>query len=72
MPITEREAALLNAFRRLPPVAADEISALVDRLAALSAHSTIDWSDEWSEADLKEFSEASLRRAAGDEQDHTD
>ena len=36
MQISEREEILLEAFRRLPAEAADELSALAQRLAAVS------------------------------------
>jgi len=62
MDLSEREEVLLEAFRRLPPTAADELSALAQRLAALGPQTTIDWSDAWSDSDLLEFTTASLRR----------
>jgi hypothetical protein len=65
MPLSAREEVLLEAFRRLPPDAAEELSALAQRLAALAPGTTIDWSDSWSDDDLQEFSAASLRRARG-------
>jgi hypothetical protein len=57
-----REMSLLQAFRRLPPDAAAELTALAERLAALRPGTPIDWSDSWSDEDLKEFTTASLRR----------
>ena len=45
MAISAREEVLLEAFRRLPPDAAVELSALAQRLAALAPGATIDWSD---------------------------
>jgi hypothetical protein len=66
MPIDAREEALLDAFRRLPPEAAAELSALAQRLAAL-APGTIDWSDSWSDSDLQEFTAASLKRLEDEE-----
>ena len=62
MTISAREEVLLEAFRRLPPDAAAQMSALTQRLAALGAGAAIDWSDSWSDADLREFSAASLKR----------
>ena len=58
---------LVEAFRRLPPVAAVELSALAQRLAALGPGVSIDWSDSWSESDLEEFTKASLGRLGADE-----
>jgi hypothetical protein len=60
MNLNRREQRLLNAFRNLSPEAAEELSALTVRLAALGSKTTIDWSDAWSEADLVEFAQQSL------------
>ena len=60
--LNPQEASLLSAFRRLPPDAAVELSRLVERLATLAPNRIIDWSDSWSEEDLKEFRAASVRR----------
>ena len=69
MAISAREEVLLEAFRRLPPDAAGELSALAQRLAALAPSTTIDWSDSWSDADLREFTAASLRRLEAEEEE---
>ena len=69
MEIDAREEALLEAFRRLPPSAAVELSAVAQRLAALAPDTTIDWSDSWSDADLREFTAASLRRFEDEEEE---
>jgi hypothetical protein len=57
-----RETSLVAAFRRLPPDAAAELSALAERLATTAPNGRIDCSDSWSDEDLKEFSSASLKR----------
>jgi len=57
-----QETTLLNAFRKLPPDAAIELSRLIERLASLAPDRKIDWSDSWSDEDLKEFRAASMRR----------
>ena len=62
-----REASLVEVFRRLPPDTAAELSALAERLAALSPHRKIDWSDSWSDEDLRDFRAASLRRLDAEE-----
>ena len=67
MQLTEQETTLLEAFRRLPPETAGEFDALVRRLAALPPGSRIDWSDSWSEDDLREFTAHSLKRLESDE-----
>jgi hypothetical protein len=53
----------VDAFRRLPPETATELSALAERLAELAPNKRIDWSDSWSDEDLNEFRGASLRLA---------
>ncbi len=60
--LSSKETSLLTAFRRLPPDAAGELSQLIERLAALAPDRKIDWSDSWSDEDLKEFRAASVRR----------
>jgi hypothetical protein len=65
--LNARETSLLQAFRRLPPDAAPEIAALAERLAALRPDTRIDWSDSWSDEDLKEFTAASARRLDAEE-----
>lgn len=67
MQLNEREASLVEAFRRLAPDAAAELSALAERLAALTPNRKTDWSDSWSDEDLKEFRAASLRRLDAEE-----
>ncbi len=69
MQLSAREEDLLEAFRRLPPGAAAELSALAQRLAALAPGTPIDWSDSWSDADLQEFTASSLRRLEAEEQE---
>ena len=62
MQLNPREASLVEAFRRLAPDAAAELSALAERLAAMTPNSRIDWSDSWSDEDLRDFRNASLKR----------
>lgn len=72
MQLNERETSLLNAFRRLPPGTATELSALIERLADLAPNHRIDWSDSWSDEDLAEFRSASLRRFETEESEDKD
>ena len=72
MQLNEREASLVNAFRRLPTDAATELSALAERLAELAPDHGIDWSDSWSDEDLKDFRAASLRRLDAEESEDRD
>lgn len=62
MELSARETTLLDAFRRLPAEAGDEIAALVQRMAERQPGVKIDWSDEWSEDDMRDFTSASVDR----------
>ena len=68
MQLSAQETTLLDAFRRLPPNAANDLAALVQRLAAFSPDCRIDWSDSWSEGDLRDFTAHSLKRFESDEE----
>lgn len=72
MQLSEREASLVGAFRRLPPDTASELSALAERLADLAPNQRIDWSDSWSDEDLNDFRAASLRRFDAEESEDRD
>ncbi|HVO97342.1 MAG TPA: hypothetical protein VMT15_04715 [Bryobacteraceae bacterium] len=65
--LSAREASLVEAFRRLPPDAAAELTALAERLASLHPKARVDWSDSWSDEDLREFTAASMRRLDAEE-----
>jgi hypothetical protein len=67
MHLNAREASLVEAFRKLPPGTAAELSALAERLAAIAPESAIDWSDSWSDDDLVQFRAASLKRLETEE-----
>ena len=71
MQLNPQEESLVESFRRLPPDTACEISALAERLAALAPHGRIDWSDSWSDEDLKEFKDASLKRLEAEESEES-
>ena len=73
MQLNEREASLVDAFRRLPPDTASELSALAERLADLAPKNhRIDWSDSWSDEDMNDFRAASLRRLDAEESEDRD
>ena len=71
MQLNPQEESLVESFRRLPPDTAAEISGLAERLAAIAAHGRIDWSDSWSDEDLKEFRDASLSRLEAEESEES-
>ena len=70
--LNPQEASLLAAFRRLLPNASDELSHLIERLAALAPGRRIDWSDSRSDEDRKEFRAASVRRFEASESEDGD
>jgi hypothetical protein len=70
MQLSAQETTLLDGFRRLPKDAANELATLVQRLAALSPNIRIDWSDSWSEEDLRDFTAHSLKRFEAEEEQH--
>ena len=67
MLLSSQETTLLDAFRGLPVDTAQEISELVRRLAELPENMCVDWSDSWSDEDLRGFTARSLKRAEVDE-----
>jgi hypothetical protein len=69
MELTQQEEALLVAVRCLPLDAAARLTALAQRLASLASQSTVDWSDSWSEADLRDYSAASAERLVQEQAD---
>jgi hypothetical protein len=62
MQLNPGEASLVEAFRRLAPDTAAELSALAQRLATVTSNCKIDWSDSWSDEDLRDFRAASIKR----------
>ena len=68
MQLSAQQTTLLEAFRRLPPNTAHELTALAERLAVLSPNTRIDWSDSWSEEDLRDFTAQSLKRFEAEEE----
>ena len=71
MQLDPREASLVEVFRRLPSDTAAELSALAERLAALSPQRRVDWSDAWTDEDLQDFRAASLRRVEAEESEES-
>ena len=69
--LNAREASLVETFRRLPPDTAAGLSAIAERLATLASHTRIDWSDSWSDENLKEFMMAALLRLEDEESEES-
>jgi len=62
MELNPHEVALVEDLRRLPQAAVQQVIALAHRLAAAAERGAIDWSDAWSEENLREYSRASADR----------
>ena len=45
---------------------------MIERLAALAPGRKVDWSDSWSDEDLREFGAASIRRLEASEPEGVD
>ena len=58
--LSETEERLVEAFRALPPDAADQVIAWTTRLRDLANGRSVDWSDTWTDEDLADACRASL------------
>jgi len=58
--LSENEERLVEAFRTLPPDAADQVIVWTTRLRDLADGRSVDWSDTWTEEDLADVRQASL------------
>lgn len=59
--LTEKEARLVQALRALPPDAADKVVAWATQLSDLAKSGAVEWSDTWTDEDLRDARAASLR-----------
>ncbi len=60
--LNEKEERLLQTIRALPPDTTDHILQWTSRLAELAAGKPIDWSDSWTDEDMRDAGAASLER----------
>ena len=60
--LTHKEEQLVQAIRVLPEDAADQIVLWASRLAELAAGREVQWSDSWTDEDMRDATAASLRR----------
>ncbi|MDZ4796790.1 MAG: hypothetical protein SGI92_01405 [Bryobacteraceae bacterium] len=60
MVLTLEEEALLKVVRALPPEEANKVLTWASQLAALAQGRLTDWSDSWSDEDLRDAAAASL------------
>jgi hypothetical protein len=67
--LAENEERLVETLRTLPPIVADHVMTWISGLSDLGNGKSLDWSDAWTEDDLKDARNASL--AELDEQDRS-
>ena len=60
--LTEKEEQLVETIRKLPEETADQILQWASRLAQLAAGKPVEWSDAWTDEDMRDATVASLRR----------
>ena len=58
--LTKNEELLVQTLRALPPEAAEKVITWASQLSDLANDRRVDWSDAWSEEDLKDVTSASL------------
>jgi len=58
--LSENEERLVEAFRALPPDAAEQVITWTTQLRDLAHGRSVDWSDTWTEEDLADARRASL------------
>ena len=62
MVLSANEEALIKVVRMLPPDEARKVLVWAQQLADLAGDRKIEWSDSWSDDDLREATLASLER----------
>jgi hypothetical protein len=63
--LNAKEEQLVETVRALPQATADQIIQWAARLSELAEGKPIDWSDSWSEEDLRDARAASLQNFEG-------
>jgi hypothetical protein len=58
--LSQSEELLVQAFRAVPPQAADTLITWAIRLCDLARDKTVEWSDTWTEEDIADLQRASL------------
>jgi hypothetical protein len=59
--LNEKEEQLVKTVRVLPKEAADQILLWASQLANVAAGRPVEWSDHWTEEDMRDATAASLR-----------
>jgi hypothetical protein len=62
MVLSASEESLINALRMLPPGEAGKVLIWARQLEELAGGRPVDWSDSWSDDDLRDATVASLER----------
>jgi hypothetical protein len=60
--LTQKEEQLVQTIRSLPEGSADQILLWASRLSELAAGGPVDWSDSWTDEDMRDAEAASLQR----------
>ena len=69
--LSASEESLINIVRMLPPDEAKKVLEWARQLADLGGGRPVDWSDSWSDEDLREATAASLKRFEQQERKET-
>lgn len=71
MTLTEKEESLVQSLRELPEEAADQVIQWTRRLSDLAGGRTVEWSDAWTEDDVRDATAASVRNFEGRERNES-
>ena len=62
MVLTTQEESLISVVRALPPEEAGKVLDWARQLADLAGGRAVEWSDSWTDEDLRDATAAALRR----------
>lgn len=69
MVLSANEQSLIMVVRMLPPAEARKVLVWAQQLADLGGDRRVDWSDSWSDDDLREATLAALERFDGQDRE---
>lgn len=69
MVLSATEESLIKVVRMLPPNEAKKVLDWAHQLAELGGGRLLDWSDSWSDDDLRDATDASLKRFEQEERE---
>jgi len=69
MTLSANEESLIKVVRMLPPYEAEKVLVWAQQLADLGGGQRVEWSDSWSDDDLRNATAASLERFERQERD---